>query len=73
MVFLKEIRDKADIYAGDKLALVSWEKDGKVCCFTLIKADDFGDMAKICWAYDEGGHGRRNPVSDRKMPSIKIY
>jgi len=46
MVLPKEIRDKADIHAGDKLALVSWEKDGKVCCFTLIKADEFGDMVK---------------------------
>jgi hypothetical protein len=25
---------------------VSWEKDGKVCCLTLIKADEFGDMVK---------------------------
>ena len=46
MVLPKEIRDKADIKAGDKLALISWEKDGKVCCFTLIKADDFGGMVK---------------------------
>jgi len=46
MVLPKEIRDKANIKAGDKLALISWEKDGKVCCFTLIKADDFGDMVK---------------------------
>ena len=46
MVLPKEIRDKADIHAGDKLALVSWEKDGKICCFTLIKADEFGDMVK---------------------------
>ena len=46
MVLPKEIREKADIHAGDKLALVSWEKDGKVCCFTLIKADEFGDMVK---------------------------
>ena len=46
MVLPKEMRDKADIRTGDKLALVSWEKDGKVCCFTLIKADEFGDMVK---------------------------
>jgi AbrB family looped-hinge helix DNA binding protein len=46
MVLPKEIRDKADIHTGDKLALVSWEKDGKVCCLTLIKADAFGDMVK---------------------------
>jgi AbrB family looped-hinge helix DNA binding protein len=46
MVLPKEMRDKADIHTGDKLALVSWEKDGKVCCFSLIKADEFGDMVK---------------------------
>jgi len=46
MVLPKEVRDKADIRTGDKLALVGWEKDGKVCCLTLIKADEFGDMVK---------------------------
>lgn len=46
MVLPKEIRDKADIHTGDKLALVSWEKNGKICCFTLIKTDEFGDMVK---------------------------
>ena len=46
MVLPKEIRDKANIRPGDKLALVSWDKDGKVYCFTLIKADEFGDMVK---------------------------
>ena len=46
MVLPKEMRDKADIHAGDKLALVSYEKDGKVCCFTLIKAEEFGGMVK---------------------------
>jgi hypothetical protein len=25
---------------------VSWEKDGKVCCLTLIKAGEFGEMVK---------------------------
>ena len=46
MVLPKEVRDKAHIRTGDKLALVGWEKDGKVCCLTLIKADEFGDMVK---------------------------
>jgi antitoxin PrlF len=35
MVLPKEIREKAKIEAGDKLAVVSWEKDGKVCCRVL--------------------------------------
>jgi bifunctional DNA-binding transcriptional regulator/antitoxin component of YhaV-PrlF toxin-antitoxin module len=46
MVLPKEIRNKVDIHTGDKLAFVSWEKDGKICCITLIKADEFGDMVK---------------------------
>ncbi len=46
MVLPKEIRDRANIKPGDKLALVSWEKDGKLCCLTLVKADDFAGMVK---------------------------
>ena len=46
MVLPKEIREKAEVHTGDKLALASWEKDGKVCCFTLIKVDQLGDMVK---------------------------
>ena len=46
MVLPKEIRDKANIHAGDKLAVVSWEKDGEVCCISLIKAEDFTEMVK---------------------------
>jgi len=40
------MRDKANIRPGDKLALISWEKNGKVCCISMIKAEDFGDMVK---------------------------
>jgi antitoxin PrlF len=39
MVLPKDLREKASIKPGDKLAVISWEKDGAVCCFTLIKAD----------------------------------
>jgi antitoxin PrlF len=46
MVLPKEARDKAGIKAGDKLALVSWIKEGEVCCFTLIKVDVLTDMVK---------------------------
>ena len=46
MVLPKEIRDKANIRAGDKLAVVNWEKDGKVCCIALIKAEELTDMVK---------------------------
>jgi antitoxin PrlF len=43
MVLPKELRDKANIKAGDKLALVSWEKDGAICCMFLIKANDLAE------------------------------
>ena len=46
MVLPKEIRERANIRPGDKLALISWEKDGKVCCISMIKAEDFGNMVK---------------------------
>ena len=46
MVLPKDIRKKAEIHTGDKRALVSWEKGGKMCCFTLIKVDELGDMVK---------------------------
>lgn len=46
MVLPKELRDKTNIGAGDKLAVISWEKDGKVCCISLIKAEDLAEMAK---------------------------
>jgi AbrB family looped-hinge helix DNA binding protein len=39
MVLPKDLREKANIKPGDKLAVISWEKDGETCCFTLIKAD----------------------------------
>ena len=46
MVLPKEIRDKANIRAGDKLAVVSWEKKGHLCCISLIKTEDFTGMVK---------------------------
>jgi len=46
MVLPKEIREKAEIKAGDKLAVVSWEKDGKVCCITLMKVEDLTGPVK---------------------------
>ncbi len=46
MVLPKEIREKAGIRAGDKLAVIGWEEDGRVCCISLIKADRFGGMVR---------------------------
>ena len=46
MVLPKEIRDKAKIRAGDKLAVIGWEKDGRVCCISLIKAEELAGMVR---------------------------
>jgi antitoxin PrlF len=46
MVLPKEIREKAKIRSGDKLAVVSLEKNGKVCCISLIKVDELESMVK---------------------------
>ena len=46
MILPKGLREKAHIRAGDKLAIVSWEKDGRVCCISLTKAEEFTDMVK---------------------------
>lgn len=46
MVLPKEIRDKAEIAAGDKLAVVSWMAGEKLCCISLMKTDNFAGMVK---------------------------
>jgi len=46
MVLPKEIRDRAGIKPGDKLAVISWQKNGDVCCISLIKTGEFGEMVK---------------------------
>jgi antitoxin PrlF len=43
MVLPKELRERAGIKAGDKLALISFQKDGEVCCLTLMKADNLAE------------------------------
>jgi antitoxin PrlF len=46
MVLPKDLRDKAGIHAGDKLAVVSMDKDGKTCCLSLIKVESLTNMVK---------------------------
>jgi AbrB family looped-hinge helix DNA binding protein len=46
MVLPKELRDKANIRAGDKLALVSWDKGGEICCLYLIKTEHLAEQVK---------------------------
>ena len=46
MVLPKEIRERAKIKPGDKLAVLSLEKNGKVCCLSLIKVEELEGMVK---------------------------
>lgn len=46
MVLPKETRERADIRAGDKLAVVTWSKGGKLCCISLIKAEELVGIVK---------------------------
>jgi len=46
MVLPKDLRDRANIRAGDKLAVVSWKMDGKTCCISLIKVDDLTGLVR---------------------------
>ncbi len=46
MVLPKDVREKAGINTGSKLALISWEKEGNICCLALIKAETLSGMVK---------------------------
>jgi antitoxin PrlF len=46
IVLPKELRERLRIGAGDKLAVISMEREGEVCCLTLLKADDFASSVK---------------------------
>jgi AbrB family looped-hinge helix DNA binding protein len=43
MVLPKQTRARAGIRGGDKLALVSWSKEGRVCCLSLIRAEEMAE------------------------------
>ena len=46
MVLPKDLREKANIKAGDKLAVVSWGQNDGVMCLALIKVDDLSSLVK---------------------------
>ncbi len=46
MVLPKDLREKANIKAGDKLAVVSWGQNDGVMCLSLIKVDDLSSLVK---------------------------
>jgi antitoxin PrlF len=46
MVLPKDVRENANIKAGDKLALISWAQGGKILCFSLMKSEELGLFVK---------------------------
>jgi AbrB family looped-hinge helix DNA binding protein len=46
MVLPKDLRERANIKPGDKLAVISWEKEGEICCMALIKAEYLAEKVK---------------------------
>jgi antitoxin PrlF len=46
MVLPKELREKARIKAGDKLAVVSCGQDDGVACLALIKVEDLSSFVR---------------------------
>jgi antitoxin PrlF len=39
IVLPKDLREKANLKPNEKLAVVACEKNGEVCCITLVKAE----------------------------------
>jgi antitoxin PrlF len=46
MVLPKDLREKANIKAGDKLAVVSYGQMNGISCLALVKVDDISDLVK---------------------------
>jgi looped-hinge helix DNA binding domain, AbrB family len=46
MVLPKELRTRAGIGPGDKLAVIGWEKDQNICCIMLIQAERLAEPIK---------------------------
>lgn len=46
MILPKDLRLRAGIKPGDKLAVASWEKNGEICCISLTKVEDLAGMVK---------------------------
>lgn len=46
MVLPKDLRERAGIKAGDKLAAISMRSGGAVSCIALIRVDDLATMVK---------------------------
>jgi antitoxin PrlF len=46
MVLPKDVRARAGLEPGEKLALLTWEKDGEVCCMSLVRTKHLTGMVR---------------------------
>ncbi len=46
LVLPKDLRERAKLEPNDKLAVIGCERDGKICCFVIIKAEALGSPVK---------------------------
>ena len=46
IVLPKEMRDRAKIRPGDKLAIVGFEECGELCCISFVKVEELTGMVK---------------------------
>lgn len=46
MVLPKDVREKIGVANGDKFALVSWGKNGKICCLALTKVENLSSSVR---------------------------
>jgi antitoxin PrlF len=47
IVLPKDLREKARIKPDDKLAVIGCERDGKICCIMMVKAEELGNSVRI--------------------------
>ena len=46
IVLPKDLRERANLNPGDKLAIIGFEHDGNVCCISIVKADTLSNTVK---------------------------
>lgn len=46
LVLPKDLRERAKLKPNDKLAVVSFERDGEIYCIIMVKAEKFGNTLK---------------------------
>ncbi len=46
IVLPKDLRQRAKLNSGDKLAIVAFQRENAMCCFVIVKAEALGGTVK---------------------------